>query len=223
MHEIIFADAFRPPKVKVLNLSLLDYTIGHELLLWQRRNSLVTYSPESFKELPEDERAQSLVQAVLICCEKLPRFKKIWATRCAYLNLEAKTEMFNVYRFGAMRDLPTVAMPKSPGVPYHYFGSPEMARLLNYVATNHGAMIQTHFQGSPLNFPLGMAKMLYTAQNESEGNVWVENWQDLEVKKKKEAYEKANPESTLAVGADAVRARAEKWNREHPDAQVPVE
>jgi hypothetical protein len=36
------------------------------------------------------------------------------------------------------------------------------------------------------------------------------------------AFDKAHPESTLAVGEVAVRAAAEKWNLEHPDSPVPV-
>jgi hypothetical protein len=37
------------------------------------------------------------------------------------------------------------------------------------------------------------------------------------------AYEKANPESTLAIGGDAVRASAEKWNKEHPRSPVSID
>jgi hypothetical protein len=43
-----------------------------------------------------------------------------------------------------------------------------------------------------------------------------------EEKRRLKAFEKAYPESTLAIGNEAVKASAEKWNREHPDAPVTL-
>jgi hypothetical protein len=37
------------------------------------------------------------------------------------------------------------------------------------------------------------------------------------------AFEEKYPESTLAIGEDAVRVSAEKWNKKHPDSPVPID
>jgi hypothetical protein len=116
---------------------------------------------------------------------------------------------------------PTVTMPRAQGSPFHYFGAPEMARLINYVSVNHALMIQSHFGGSPLNFPLGLARMLNLTSLECDGNVWIENWKDAEEKERRELYDKLHPESGVSVGEFAVKESIRKWNIEHPDAKVP--
>ena len=109
-------------------------------------------------------------------------------------------------------------MPKSGGAPFHYFGSPEAALLLLFVQP----LYRDFGRESPFDFPLGLAKSLYLADAESKGNVWVKNHQDLEDDVRVAAFEESNPQSTLAVGEDAVQAAANKWNREHPDSPVPL-
>jgi hypothetical protein len=42
MHDAIFAEAFRPHRFTVLGVPLLDYTLGHEIVLQRMRNPLVT-------------------------------------------------------------------------------------------------------------------------------------------------------------------------------------
>lgn len=37
------------------------------------------------------------------------------------------------------------------------------------------------------------------------------------------AFEAKHPENTLAIGEEAVRKSAEKWNKEHPDTPVPID
>ena len=51
MHDALFADAARPERVSILHLLMLDYSIGHELLLWRQRNPLVTLSRAGFEAL----------------------------------------------------------------------------------------------------------------------------------------------------------------------------
>lgn len=245
MHDTILADAFRPPRFTVLHLPLLDYTLGHEIVLWQRRNPLVAYGEASFSELHELEQMRVLKQAVLICSRKqsfghrfadyfsrfLPqniafrlqkRLSKGWANRCDALDLADEVARFYEYRRANMLDLPTVKQPRVSGVPYHHFGSPEVARLLNYVTTHQTAMVQTHFGGSPLNFPFGLARVFAAAHAEEQGGLWVSNFHDAQVKAQAAAFEEAHPEGTLAIGEEAVQAAAEKWNREHPETPVPL-
>ena len=221
-HDALFADAARPKRVTILGLRMLDYTLGHELVLWQRRNPLVTLEPLAFFSLELGEQAAALARVAMLCCEKTPRWLRLWEHRAARMDIPGEVMAFCDYRASGSLDLPLSAMPKTPGVPYHYFGAPELARLINYVSEKHGALIAAHFGGSPFNFPFGLARILYTTAMECEGSLWVKNQQDEELERRAEAYNRLNPHSGFAVGDDAVRELARKWNREHPEAQVPV-
>jgi len=222
MHDALFADSFRPPTFTVLGLPLLDYTIGHELLMWKHRNPVVTHTLYGFKELPVEEKARALSQAVFFCCRRAPRWGWLWTRRCVRMDLDTQIAAFYNYRACGAQDLPTVKMPRANGVPFHYFGGPELARLINYISEKHEVMTRTHFGGAPLNFPFGLAKVLYSTHLETEGAIWVENYQDIKQREQRDAFDLAHPENTLAVGDDAVQAQAEKWNREHPEAPVPL-
>ena len=222
MHEIAFADAARPARWVVLKLTLLDYSIGHELLLWQERNPLVTYTAESFAEIDLAEKIQALLHAVSVCertwdgNRKPIKWFRLWMWLNRHADYLAEIEKFREYRNGNA-DLPTVRMPRTGGGNFHYFGAPEAARLLNYVSQFHPNVVS-----NPFDFPLGLARMLYSTHAETEGNLWVENYHDRKVKEDAMAFDQAHPENTLAVGPDEVQAAAERWNAEHPDHPVPL-
>ena len=229
MHDYEFSQVFTPPRFIVLGLPLERLTIGHELLLWNRQNPVVQLTAYGFKQLPIEEKGRALAEAVqIVYNDKDEKAKKLfdnskgWIRKAVALDLDKEIDAFYSYRDICGKDLPTVKQPRAKDVPFHYFGAPEVARLINYVSNAHSAMIQAHFEGSPLNFPLGLARMLYSTHLETEGAIWVENWQDLEQKRRKEAFEKEHPENTLAVGEEAVKASAEKWNKEHPECPVTV-
>jgi hypothetical protein len=221
MHDLDFADAFRPPQFTVLGLPLLDYSIGHELVLWQRRNPLVIFTSEYFDGCALSDRVHALTQAVLICCKRVPKWAAggIWAWRIRNVDVGAEVKKFRYYRAAGSRDLPTVKQPRDSKAPFHYFGGPELARLINYVTTSHAVMIKTHFGGSPLNFPLGLARMLYLVAEESAGSVWIKNHNDYKDEGRMKAFEQAHSEPTLAVGEEAVQKLTEEWNKAHPEAQ----
>jgi hypothetical protein len=222
MHDALFADAARPERVTILNLLMLDYSIGHELLLWWQRNALVTTSSASFEELPANEQREALMLAALVCHRlwdgKRKKLLSFWGWRIRNLETESEVAKFRAYRSLGSQTLPTRNMPKANGVPYHYFGSPEPALLLLFVQPFYADF----GYASPFDFPLGLAKTLYLTDAESKGNVWVKNHHDLEDEKRAAAFDASNPESTLAVGEKAVQAAAEKWNREHPESPVPL-
>ena len=229
MHDYEFSQVFTPPRFIVLGLPLESLTIGHELVLWNRLNPCVQFTALGFKMLPEEEKSRALAEAVQIVFndkdkkgKALYENSKVWIKQASKLDLDKEIDTFYSYREICGRDLPMVKQPKVKDVPFHYFGAPELARLINYVSSAHQALITAHFEGSPLNFPLGLARMLYSTQLETEGAIWVENLHDVQVKKRNEAFEKAHPENTLAVGDDAVKQSAEQWNRDHPDCPVNV-
>ena len=229
MHEQTFANSFRPSKTTVLKLPMLTFSIGHELLLIGRSNPMLAYNLDSFKELSIVEKSRALIEAAIICYDDknekanaLIENAKAWVKAASDVDLDSELTKFYAYRDEGSLDLPTVKQPRTQGVPYHYFGAPELARLVNYVAEFHELMLKTHFESSPLNFPLGLAKILYSTHLECQGQIWIENFHDIENKKRIEAFEKANPDAKIAVGEDEVRKSMEKWNLDHPEAAVTL-
>lgn len=207
----------------VLGLRMQPYAICHEIALQKRQNPLLSLKPDEFRELPLAERGRAMLEAVQLCCWKWPFFERFWQWAYRRVNLHEEAQKFFFYRAYGSQDFPTAKMPRTPGLPYHHFGSPESARLINYLCAYHGILIQTHFKGSPLNFPFGLARMLYSAYLESEGKIWIENHIDADGKRRRDLWEKLHPEGGFAIGDEACRKMAEQWNRDHPESPVPVE
>ena len=226
MHEIVFAKSAMPERVTVLNLLMRPYSIGHELLLQGRTNPLVTYSRASFRELPEKEQRGKLFSAAFICertwteNQRPIRWMATTIHFRRHLATLAEVEKFQDYRAAGMQEFPTVPMPKVPHAPYHYFGAPEMARLLLFV-TRNGLHRELGFE-TPCDFPLGLARQLYLTQTEVEGNQWVQNFQDAEIQAEREEAEAKGQGSQLVIGDKAVQAAIAKLKKEHPEAQVPL-
>ncbi len=215
MHDTILSDAFAPEPVTVLGLPLLPYAIGHELMLIRKRSRLLFYKLDDLCKLQVEEKARCLAEAVLVCyrdgdkaASKLAGNQARWARMVKDLNLNEELRKFTKYREDGTRDLPAEKMPRQQGTPFHYFGAPEMARLINYVSTHHLALIQAHFGGSPLNFPVSLACILHSTHLESEGAVWIQNYKDIETAKKREEASKSNTGQVL-MGSEAETLCAE--------------
>src|ERR1700739_3495079 len=69
MHELPFADAVRPAAVSVLKLLMLNYSVGHEIILLSRRNPLVCLSAEEFIKLPGEDQRTAIIFAADCCCQ----------------------------------------------------------------------------------------------------------------------------------------------------------
>ncbi len=183
MHEQEFCTSFQPPVAKVFGVWLDTYAIGHELALIRQGNPLVTYSDTSFAELPDNAKKLALTMAIEIC-GKLGFFTKwiyvIRTLRADPVTVTKEIQKFRDYRKAGSLDLPLAKMSRPSGVPFHYFGAPELARLLNFVTERQSLLVHSHFNGSPLNFPLGLAQILLTADLEKDGHIWVKNFQDME-------------------------------------------
>lgn len=183
MHEKEFADSFQPAPTKVFGVRLETFAIGHELALIRQGNPLVTMGETSFGELDIDAKKLALGMALEIC-GRLGWFRKFTVCvrihRASAEGLDAETKAFREYRANGSQDLPLQKMPRQQGVPFRYFGAPGLASLINYVEPNHKLLIETHFKGSPLNFPLGLAQIFYATHLECAGLIWVKNKQDME-------------------------------------------
>ena len=169
--------------MKVFGARMATYAIGHELALVRQGNPIATYNESSFQELSHEAKKLALTMAVEVC-GKIGIVQKARFILNVFLAkpeaLENEINKFRVYRSEGSLDLPLTKMPKDRGLPYRYFGSPSMASLINYLTANHSLLIQSHFKGSPLNFPLGLAQILYTTHLETTGGVWVKNKQEME-------------------------------------------
>jgi hypothetical protein len=126
------------------------------------------------------------------------------------VNGELQIKSFRAYRAEGSRDLPLAKMPKQAGVPFRYFGAPPIASLLNYVTEKHSLLIVSHFSGSPLNFPLGLAQILYTTNLEAAGSVWVKNQSEMEREApRKEGEPPLGLNEKVLTGDEADKAFAE--------------
>jgi hypothetical protein len=65
-HEILFAEVARPDSVCVLKLSLLPFSLGHEIILTKERNPLL-FDENSFNALPGEQQRLSIIRAALVC------------------------------------------------------------------------------------------------------------------------------------------------------------
>ena len=213
MHEENFASSFQPPTVKVFGVAMGIYAIGHELALIRQGNPLATYGEASFLELSSDAKKLALAMAMEVC-GKIGFVKKwLLAIRMIHATpseMEQEIKTFRHYRAEGSQDLPLTKMPKQHGIPFRYFGAPGLASLLNYVTKEHSLLITAHFKGSPLNFPLGLAQILYATHLEGAGAIWVKNQQEME----REAPRKpGTPEPGLnekvLTGEEAEKAFAE--------------
>ena len=224
MHDALFADALRPERVTVLNLLMLDYSIGHELLLWRQRNPLVTLNRAGFDALAPAERRAAIMLAALVCYRDWERNQRrekhlwLWAWWTRKQQTGDEVEKFRAYRADGSSTLPTRDIPRTAGAPFHYFGSPEAALLLLFVRPIYADF---GFE-TPFDFPLGLARQLYLADAETKGNVWVKNHHDMQEDQRADEFNRSQAGSSLAVGEDAVQASAESWNRDHPESPVPL-
>jgi hypothetical protein len=213
MHEQDFSNSFQPPTTKIFGVRLETFAIGHELALIRQGNPLATYTESSFAELSDDAKKLALALAVEICGKLgfLGKWKFVIAEfRTKPEELEAEIKRFRDYRATGSRDLPLTKMPKQHGIPFRYFGAPGLASLLNYVTAHHSLLIQSHFKGSPLNFPLGLAQILYTTHLETTGAVWVKNHQEMEREKPpREGTPPPGQNERIYTGAEAEKVFAE--------------
>ena len=226
MHDALYADAARPARVSILGLPMRDYSIGHEILLWRKLNSLATYTEASFNELDESKQNADLFDALFTCerswTENLSpvRFACLFGFFRRKADMPAAIKAFREYRENGSHTLKTIKMPRVSGAPYHYFGAPETARLILFI--NREKLHHAHGLDTPYDFPFGLARILYLTQIETEGGIWIQNAQDYEAKERLKEYERQNPDARPAIGEDECQAMAEKWNKEHPDNPVPL-
>lgn len=193
MQHIAFAAAAKPATARVLRLRMLNYSIGHELILLNKRNPIATLSAEDFLKLPDAEQIKAVHQAVLICSRTWEQNDEpnnwLWLWRKTIRESDLKTAVldFLSYRFKGST-FPKINKPnKQPEG--RTLGSPFLVRVLNCV-------------DGDFNYPLGAAQWRYFSKLEDDGRVEVENEGEAET-----AAEIAQHEADYAKEQEALRQR----------------
>lgn len=186
MHEIAFADAARQNASACLGLKLDAYSLGHELLLLNQRNGLLTLGFKDFSNLPVDDQQWHLMFAVGTCerdwkaNQKKMRNFRFWKWTLRKANWPLEIAEFRNYLdaahtafSGPSESVDSIlasahgysAMKDSRG---RTSGAPLIARLYHFV----------HSQIRPVetwDYPFAMATMLYQTHLEAEGSLRIEN------------------------------------------------
>ena len=171
---------------------MLDFSIGHRLILLRQRNPLIWMAEKDFNELPFMEQVRWLRAAVNVC--SLPMFPN-WRTRMAWrwrnylaeikrswapTDWALETAKFRIYldsarivtEFNARREgfpfLPTLPMPDASG---RSLGGPYDAALLQFLISS--GLCRT--QNEALEYPLAMAQIHFMTWLEREGNLRIMN------------------------------------------------
>lgn len=178
MQETLFADAARPATAVILRLRLLDYSIGHEILLQRQRNPLVTLSWEDFNKLKLTEQITALLRAVLVCSQTWEQNKKPqkWVWLWSWLNRKenyplAIADFFNYRLSGSTFPVTTKLGESEAG---RRFGGPLLARVIDKVAPLYGR--------ETMDCPLGFSYWLYFSAMEAEGCVKIENQEERQTR-----------------------------------------
>lgn len=168
MHDLAFADAVRQAPVKILKLPMLDYSVGHELLLQRYRNPLLA-PKKAFDELDASIQRSSIIRAALICSRTWNENKKReWFLGIYLLMIRKEDHALSIAQFRNYRDAgSTYPRPKKQESKGRELGSPLMSRLVAY-----GGSI---FGNSIFDKPLGMIQWMYFAHCEQEGCLEIEN------------------------------------------------
>ncbi len=145
---------------------MLDYSIGHEILLLNQRNPLACLSGEEFDKLPSNEQRIAIIRAALVCSQtwaqnlKPHKWLRLWGWLIRNQDFALAVADFRNYRW-AGSSFP-ILKKLDDSEAGRAFGSPLFARLLNFIGGNY-------------DHPLGLAQWLYFAALEGDGKIHVEN------------------------------------------------
>jgi hypothetical protein len=179
MHEAAFCRAALPAPTQVLGLTLLPYSLGHELYL--QREGLADGSWATGD-------GGRLRLAVLICCEsfagagrlkqdRLLKLKmRLWEWRARKADLGRERMVFEAYRENGSEEFPPSDLPRiRSGPAARPPGSPFLLRLHQFLVTTlHKS------EAEAWDYPLGLAKMQWASYWEEQGGLDIYNASDAE-------------------------------------------
>lgn len=217
MHDTLVADALRPAPVCVLNLPLVEYSLGHEVQLLRRRNALLLSSPAEFSLLPLEQQIFAIREAVWLCSEPASNRDRI--ERPGVLCLAYRWNAFKrslwqrgIRRFtaddyalacaefrnylAAGRPFPPTPSAHAVSVLYENekdangrsFGQPIVLTLFQFVVRE-----RLHAEArlrSAWDYPFASASWLYFASAESDGAYRIENPKERQVQAERDQFER---------------------------------
>ncbi len=223
MHETSFADATRPVRVQVLKRPLLNFSIGHRLLLLQRRNPFF-FGENYFNALPNSEQQRAVKEAAWICSNTIERnesqpflfFKvKLWLWQIRNENYPlAIAEMRNYLAIGGFISTDSnsstpgaLTMPLEPvasETPGRALGAPFEATLIQFLIKS---LHKT--EAEAMNYPFALAQFHYYTHCEREGGLQIVNHAEIafsEYCRQEDAKEAAQNPSDGGASVPASRA-----------------
>lgn len=183
MHETAFADAARPARYRILGLDMLDYSIGHELILLRWRNPLLF---ANFDEQPIEVKCGAIRQAAWICSRRWKTNNRpptrygefcfrFWLWRVRNHDPARAISEFQEYRERGSSFPPV----ESAGEGGRALGAPFHAGLVKFMAT---------FHMEPFDSPLGLSQWLFYSDAEREGSVNIINAKESEFREKTDRF-----------------------------------
>lgn len=201
-----FADAARPTQVVCLRLPLLPYSLGHEILLLQQRNPLVSGSAQDFAKLSFDDQRKALVRAVLVCSndwkhnQKPHKWMRIWRWMLRNVNWDMELVEFQNYLIAASAAFPgpdpeaadicakTDGYTPQSEARGRAMGSPLISRLLHFVSRLD---LESFGVECIYDFPMALANLIYETALESDGAARIENQDERDTKEEMKAHRAA--------------------------------
>lgn len=189
----------------MLELPLLDFCIGHRLILLRQRNPLLWQPPADFNLLPFERQTFWLIEAIYTCAqsfamrqrlEKAPGFSvarlrnrlAVWCwhrrRKRAKLNWPRETAKFQNYLASARiiteykekrEGCPFMPTTAGPDAKGRALGAPCDAALIQFLCR------ELHMtEAAALEYPLGLAQAHYLTFLEREGNLRILNAFEME-------------------------------------------
>lgn len=203
----------------MLGLRLRDYSLGHEILLLDRKNPLLTLSAGELAALPDPSKLIALREAVWTCAntwaqnhhERAVRFKvRLWSWLTSKANLALEIANFQSYLAAAYVRFPSpdpfsseVANDENETGRGRSLGAPLLANLMLFAARNREALARIHPATTVHDLPLALISNLYLADMEAEGRLRVENHDEARVRLQMEqAKAEAIAEEQAEAAAD---------------------
>lgn len=189
MNAFLFADAIRSKPVRVLRLPMLEYSIGHELLLQSERNALLL---PGFDSLQINEKCFAIIRAALICSRTYEEYSKrqswlkFWHWMICRDDFFESIKSFQEYRMRGSsypplpdKEAEQIANAGSNEETGRILGGELTPRLINFMASR----IKPLGYDTVYNFPYGYALHLYFTDLEMEGRLKIENDRERQVRK----------------------------------------
>lgn len=162
---------------------MLDYSIGHELILLGQRNLMLTYG---FSTSPIKDQIEACAMAALVCCQTWKqnqnphRWLGLWRWKNKHANYQVEIEAFTTYRNAGIHhpiitDEEADMIANGDSKRGRELGGPHLARLFNFATAIPG-------YETPFDVPIGLASFLYCTALESAGELKIENQQESEIK-----------------------------------------